>query len=217
MADLARETGEGPAVGPAWDPIVRLTHWLIALAILLNGLITEGGEAPHVWIGYAVAALLALRLLWGGVGPEEARFSAFPPSLSAARAHAADLMAGRRRPHRSHNPLGALNVYAIWAVMAVVVATGIAMETDPLPGERGETVAQISERLDRAAARHDDDEAGEHGERGEGGEALEEVHEIAANLLLILAGLHVAGVAVETRRLKIDLVAPMLGRRGREG
>jgi len=28
--------------GPNWDPIVRVTHWGIALAILLNGLITEG-------------------------------------------------------------------------------------------------------------------------------------------------------------------------------
>ena len=50
------------------------------------------------------------------------------------------------------------------------------------------------------------------------GDVLEEVHEVAANLILILALLHVAGVAVESRALRRNLLAPMLiTRRGRKG
>jgi cytochrome b len=38
----------------------------------------------------------------------------------------------------------------------------------------------------------------------------EEIHEMAANLLLLLAVLHVAGVFVEARAMRRNLVAPML-------
>ena len=37
----------------------------------------------------------------------------------------------------------------------------------------------------------------------------EEVHEVAANLILVLVVLHVAGVAAESRAMGRNLVAPM--------
>jgi cytochrome b len=195
---------DGPAGRPAgwtWDPLVRITHWSIAAAVLLNGILTEGGAALHIWIGYAALAMLGLRLAWGLLGPEEARFAAFPPSLRAARTHASDLLAGRHRPYRSHDPLGSLMAYALWGTLLAVVATGVAMEARPFPhGEPG-----------AFPARYWQDE-GEPGE--EGAEVLEEVHETAANLLLLLAALHVAGVALESRRGNRELVRAMLrGRR----
>jgi cytochrome b len=218
MSTTQADDGSGTEAvrGPAWDPVVRLTHWGIAAAVLLNGLLTEGGEQPHVWIGWAAFALLALRVVWGFAGPEEARFSAFPPSLSAAREHVSDVVAGRRRAHRSHNPLGALMTYALWGVLAVVVATGIAMKGGPFPEpDEAASVPFVSAALADEDG-DEDDERGEYGEAGEGeeDEALEEVHEVAANLLLVLAALHVAGVAFESRRFGVNLVGPMIdGRR----
>ena len=47
--------------------------------------------------------------------------------------------------------------------------------------------------------------------RGEEGEVFEEVHEVAGNLLLILAALHVGGVVIESRAMRRNLVRPMLG------
>jgi len=38
----------------------------------------------------------------------------------------------------------------------------------------------------------------------------EEVHEVAANLLLFLAALHVAGVVLESRAMRRNLVKPMI-------
>jgi cytochrome b len=38
--------GKGGAVAPPdpWDPLIRITHWGVALAILANGLINMGGS-----------------------------------------------------------------------------------------------------------------------------------------------------------------------------
>ncbi len=172
---------------PAWDPLVRLTHWGIAAAVLLNGLVVEDSSLLHVWLGYAAHALLALRLLWGVLGPTEARFSSFPPSFSAAVRYLADLLAGKQPRHRSHNPLGALMIYALWGTLAVVLLTGVMLESDPFPdhGHRHEIAASLD---------------ASEGEDSEGwlGEIVEGLHEVAANFLLFLAALHVGAVLLQS-------------------
>lgn len=186
-----------------WDPLVRLTHWGVALAVVLNGLITEDGSDVHVWIGYAVIAFLVLRLLWGFVGPSEARFSSFPPSLSAAFDHVYDLLAGKRELHRSHNPLGTLAVYAMWAALIVVSATGVAMSGAPFDVSRAAPVGV-------AYADEGYEEEHEEGEEAEAAEWVEETHELAANFLLFLAAVHVAGVSFESWRSRTNLIKSMV-------
>ncbi len=207
----ATPAATSPMLPRRWDPLVRITHWGVAAAIVANGLATEEGSAFHIWIGYAAGALLLLRLLWGFIGPREARFSAFPPSPRAALGHVRDIAAGRRASHRSHNPLGALMVYALWGTLAVVVVTGIAMSGPPsistLPAAPASMVGESSHEADE----DEQEAAGERGEGGEGGEMIEEIHEAAANLLFLLAALHVAGVAFETRRSGPQVVRAMVG------
>ncbi|WP_296594862.1 cytochrome b/b6 domain-containing protein [Phenylobacterium sp.] len=227
-----------------WDPLVRLTHWGVAAGIVANGLVTEEGSSAHQAVGYAVAALLLLRWLWGFVGPREARFASFPPSLGRAAGHVRDIAAGRPTTHRSHNPLGALMVYALWGTMAVVIATGIGMTGLPkgwpgAPASPAEaTTPSRSDGLASPPARlQEEEEAGEAreheaGERSEGGERADadegeereegpmgEIHEVAANLLFVLAALHLLGVAFETRRSGRQVVTAMVtgGRRPSDG
>ena len=199
------------AVQPArrWDPLVRITHWGVAAAVVANGLITEGGSQVHIWIGLAVAALLALRLAWGFAGPVEARFRSFPPSPGRAIAHVRDIFAGRHVSHRSHNPLGALMAYALWATLAVLIASGVAMTG--FPPRAGNEGAERPATVSTSALADEDDE----GESEGAGEILEEVHEIAADLLLVLAGLHLVGVAFETRRSGRQVVLAMIGGKGK--
>jgi cytochrome b len=181
-----------------WDPIVRISHWSIALAVLANALVTEEGSGPHIWVGYGLAAILGLRLLWGLVGPSEARFAAFWPSPRKALAHLRDIRAGTVVPHTSHNPLGALMVYAIWGCLLTIIATGIAMAGPP-PWDGAE---REEEHRSIAVSGESHDEASEEGDGEEEGEEglLEEIHETAANLLYLLILLHLAGVIFETRR-----------------
>lgn len=187
-----------------WDPIVRITHWSIALAVLANAVFTEEGSGPHIWVGYGLAAILALRLLWGLVGPAEARFTAFWPTPSKAIAHLREIREGKVTHHRSHNPLGALMVYAIWACLLTIIATGIAMAgPPPWDGEteganQGGTTVSTQSREDEGEEEHEEKEG-----------ALGEVHETASNLLYLLILLHLAGVIFETRRSGRQVIMAM--------
>lgn len=213
-----------------WDPIVKLTHWGVVTAVIGNALVTEEGSGWHIWVGYGLAGLLALRLLWGLVGPAEARFSAFPPSPARAMAHLGEIRRGEVVRHRSHNPIGALMTYAIWATLLVTIASGIAMSgpppVDPAAekGEREEGEAVVATLTDKLfqfvipPARADEDERGGTEQVAEGGEGaesdssewLEEMHEIAVNLLYVLIALHLAGVIFEMRRSGREVVGAMI-------
>lgn len=235
MEDTAATVPEGTPHKPRrWDPIVKLTHWGIVAAVIGNALVTEEGSGWHIWVGYGLAALLGLRLLWGLIGPQEARFSAFPPSPARAVAHLGEIGRGEVVRHRSHNPLGALMVYAIWSTLLVVIGSGIAMSGPPpanpsaVSGEHGEGGKAEDGKEQEEEREHDEasaglrstigalivpparaDDGGEGGE-GEGDELFEEVHEIAVNLLYLLIALHLMGVIFETRRSGHEVVGAML-------
>jgi cytochrome b len=158
-------------------------------------------------------ALLLLRLIWGVVGPREARFASFPPNPMAALRHLGGLLRGTAPQYPSHNPAGALMAYALWACLAVLMLTGLGM-SGLSPFAQADLEAAVAEGDWSVLVEEDGDAEGE----SPYGDVLEEVHEVAANLILILAVLHVAGVAVESRAMRRNLVAPMLiTRRGRKG
>ncbi|MBU6266736.1 MAG: cytochrome b/b6 domain-containing protein [Sphingomonadales bacterium] len=202
---------------------MKLTHWGVVAAVIANALFTREGGATHVWVGYALAGLLSLRLLWGVIGPAEARFSAFPPSPRRALAHLREIAAGKATAHASHNPLGALMVYAIWGTLSVIIATGIAMAGLPDTGGRAERPGHHAAAPSAAEGRERDDDdrrpsAGMPETRSEAeseaGEAeaegpLGEAHEIAVNLLYLLIALHLAGVVFETRRSGREILLAM--------
>lgn len=114
---------------PVWDPLVRLIHWSLALAILFNGAFIDEDSQIHEWIGYVALGLVCLRLVWALIGPKHARFSAFPLSPRRAIDHIRALFVGDRSLHLSHNPLGALMAYNIWASVIAMGMTGYMMTT----------------------------------------------------------------------------------------
>ncbi len=214
MTDLAssRLPRKGQAL-PSWDPLLRLAHWGIAGVVLANYAFTKEGGSVHIALGWAGMALLLLRLIWGFVGPREARFASFPPNPMAALRHLGGLLRGKAPQYPSHNPAGALMAYALWACLAVLMLTGLGM-SGLSPFAQADLEAAVAEGDWSVLVEEDGDAEGE----SPYGDVLEEVHEVAANLILILALLHVAGVAVESRALRRNLLAPMLiTRRGRKG
>lgn len=208
MTTSQSESTKAPSL---WDPVVRLTHWGIAVAVLLNALVTNGGSLTHVSLGWMGMALLLLRLIWGGLGPSEARFSAFPPNPAAALRHLGAVLRGKPGTHRSHNPAGAMMAYALWVTLAAVTLTGLVMTGGATPMQVARDKAAVasgdwSALIKEGESSEADDNTLRH--------TAEEIHEMAANLLLLLAVLHVAGVFVESRAMRRNLVAPMLFGKG---
>ncbi len=44
-----------------WDPVVRIFHWTLVLSFLVAWVTEDDLMTPHVWAGYLITALLAIR------------------------------------------------------------------------------------------------------------------------------------------------------------
>src|SRR5688572_16372716 len=96
-----------------WDIAVRVFHWSLVGAFALAWLTAEDESALHIYAGYTVAGLIVFRLLWGFIGGRYARFKAFLYSPGETLAYIRDSWNGKSRHYLSHNPLGALMVFAL--------------------------------------------------------------------------------------------------------
>lgn len=193
-AEAASESKPGNNSLKVWDPLVRIGHWLLLVAIA-TALITRGEpESLHQAAGYFVAGYVVLRLFWGIAGPEHARFENFLASPVAAFRYVADLVTGKGTRHIGHSPPGGLMVIALLIAMSLTAGTGMAMENrTPVPAAF-HSVLQIEDR-----GRGDEDDS-----------PWEGVHEASANLLLGLAILHIGGVLLASISHRENLVRAMV-------
>lgn len=113
-----------------WDIFVRFFHWSIVGLFTANAFFTAPKNDLHHWIGYTVAGLVTLRIIWGLVGSHHARFTSFPPSPSGALTQLRDMATGRRHAHLGHSPLGALMIYNLLVTLLVIAGSGYLMTTD---------------------------------------------------------------------------------------
>lgn len=132
------ETGRDvrPASVPVWDPLVRIFHWSLVAAFTVAFVSADEWDGAHETAGYAVAGLVALRLLWGFVGTKHARFADFVYRPVAVVGFLKDTVRLRARRYLGHNPAGGAMVIALLAMLALVTGTGILMTTDSLWGVR---------------------------------------------------------------------------------
>lgn len=112
-----------------WDPLVRLTHWSVA-ALVLGQFINEDGGTLHRWAGYAVLALVAVRIVWGFVGSRHARFADWFPTPARLRHYLHSVRSGRPHRYVGHNPAGALMMLSLWALLGALGFSGWLMGTD---------------------------------------------------------------------------------------
>jgi cytochrome b len=116
-----------------WDPLVRVVHWGLACLVVVE-LFNEAGANPsHRLLGYAAAALVAIRLGWGLAGSGYARLSTMAAS---AREIAAYLKALRpAASYVGHNPPGALMAFTLWGLVLLVALTGWMLGLDSFWGD----------------------------------------------------------------------------------
>lgn len=188
-----------------WDPVIRLFHWGLVAAFTVAWLTAEELQSVHEIAGYAVAGLIAVRLIWGLIGSRYARFAQFLRGPAATMTYLRDMARGREARYLGHNPAGAAMIVALLVTLSGTALTGWLME-EP---ERMALLPQLPQIVTPAYA--DEDENEHYGAEGKGGEsALEEVHEVMANLTLLLVVLHVAGVALASVRHRENLARAMI-------
>lgn len=135
---MTPNTSSAAASTPAvkvWDPFVRIFHWSLVTCIVLNQFVLEAGETAHEWTGYTASALVLLRLVWGFVGSRHARFADFFPTPQRLGRHLQALRRGEQPHYDGHNPLGALMMLALMALVLSLGLTGWLQTTDAYWGE----------------------------------------------------------------------------------
>jgi cytochrome b len=194
---LAEATGPTEVV---WDLLVRVAHWTMVAGFFIAYFTEADALDLHVWAGYAVGVVVLLRIAWGVVGPKHARFSDFLYRPSEVAAYLRDLLTFSAKRYLGHSPAGGAMVLILLVGLTATVGSGLVLyaieeNAGPLAGivtaNRSEGEATLSEQREA----EDDDVQATEAESAEGSEELwEEVHDVAANLTLVLVCLHVAGV-----------------------
>lgn len=168
-----------------WDLPIRLFHWLLVASIAFAYVSGQlGGNLIdwHARAGFFIVGLVVFRLVWGVVGTPTARFATFVRGPAAIAAY----LRGEWRGI-GHNPLGALSVLGLLALVGAQAATGLFTNDDiAFQGPFADWVGkELSDRF--------------HG-----------WHALLQNGLLALIGVHVAAIVFYARVKKENLVKPMI-------
>jgi cytochrome b len=159
-----------------WDPLVRAFHWSLAASFAIAWASSKSWDGLHEAAGYLAGALVALRIVWGFVGPRYARFGQFVRSPQTVIGYLREIRDGTEPRHIGHNPAGGAMIVVLLAAMAATAFSGWLMTTDAFWGS----------------------------------EALQRVHSALAHGVLALVVVHLAGVALASRRHRENLVRAML-------
>ncbi|RST52561.1 cytochrome b/b6 domain-containing protein [Variovorax sp. MHTC-1] len=112
-----------------WDLPTRVFHWALTAAVI-SQLVTgfAGIMEWHFRGGYTVLSLLLFRLIWGFIGGRWSRFAAFVYSPGSLM----NYLRGRAHPDHliGHTPLGAFSVFALLAILALQVASGLTADDE---------------------------------------------------------------------------------------
>ena len=125
-----------PATVRVWDPFVRVFHWSLVGLFVLAYASGDEVERVHIAAGYAVAALLALRVVWGFIGPTHARFGDFVRSPAEVFAYLQDVVCNKPRRYLGHNPAGGAMIVVMILMLAATSVTGYMMTTNAYWGAK---------------------------------------------------------------------------------
>ena len=193
MSETASESNPAAAerTVPVWDLGVRCFHWaLVACVVTSFVTIKIGGNAMtyHVWSGYAILTLLLFRILWGFAGGTHARFASFVRGPGAVIAYLKGMFARHDEPAPpGHNPVGALSVLAMLAVLLFQAASGL-FTNDDIAFE-GPLYKWVGKELS---------------------DKLTHWHHFNEKVIMLLVLLHLAAIAFYFFRHKDNLVRPMV-------
>ena len=176
---------------PVWDLPVRFFHWALVAMVTFQAITgLWGGPAEMEWhgrVGLTILTLVLFRLIWGVVGGRHARFNDFVrgPKAIIGYLRASTSTAQNDNPP-GHNPLGGWSVLAMLAVLALQAGLGLFANDDIL------FEGPLMHLVDKGMS-----------------DILTGYHQLSAQTLLALVGLHVAVIIIYRLRGK-NLLTPMI-------
>ena len=135
---------------PIWPLWIRLIHWAVAVACILNFKFLEDGETPHRLVGYAAAGLVVIRW-WAGLihSQPEIRIQEMIGSLRQIPGELSQLARRQKLSlSRGHSPLAAPIMLLIWLLVLALGVSGWMMGLDAFFGS--ETLEEIHELFSHA-------------------------------------------------------------------
>lgn len=175
-----------------WDPVTRLWHWALVVAVGLGWSFGKFMDFDtiewHFYIGYLVLGLMVFRFLWGFIGPAPSRFSTILPTASATLRYLKTI--GRREPSGSpgHNPLGSLSVIAMLLAITAQPITGLFNESEDF-FESGPLAEYVSQSIINRMGWW---------------------HQFISDIVFILVVLHVAAILFYLIWKRENLIKPMI-------
>lgn len=172
-----------------WDIPVRLFHWLLVLlviALFITGKLGGNWLEWHKRAGFSVLGLITFRVIWGFVGSENARFANFVRGPAAVLGYLKAEMNNNTRQYAGHNPLGAISVVTMLALLFLQAALGLFSNDDIML--EGPYARYISKSVS---------------------DQLTSLHKLNADFILIVVAVHLAAIAYSYFYKKDNLVKAM--------
>jgi len=181
---------------PVWDVPTRLFHWLLVCLIATSWTTGElGGDEwlrYHFWSGYAILTLVLFRIAWGVVGSTHARFASFVRGVPSALQHLRELARPGPTSDLGHNAIGGWMIVVMLIALLVQTGTGLFADDDIVTtGPLGDLVSSATRSR------------------------LTTVHVYNFDVILALAGLHIAAVLAYWIVKRQNLIGAMITGRKR--
>lgn len=170
----------------AWDILVRVGHWLMVIFFCIIYL--RYRKFPiHAYAGYLMLFIVVVRIGWGLVGTACARFRAFWFSPKEVLGYAKDAVRGHPAYYVSHNPLGAMMVYSLLAMMLVNGVLGLMLYSS------GQELGPLGDMVNP-----------------DWEDPLKYAHKVLGHLTAALVALHIFGVLWAARQHRENYVLAMI-------
>ena len=168
---------------------LRSYHAVLALLVVLT-YSTGDDNVFHAWLGYAVAAIILMRLAWALTGVPQLGLMRFYPHFEGSRLSTA----------MTHPAISRTLLLGIATCLIAVTLTGIAMDRGHSIGMASQTIgspafADSGSGSEREAHDEDEDES-----------FVGELHEALANLLMLLIVIHVSYLVLFKRPLALFML-----------
>jgi cytochrome b len=205
-----------------WDLFIRLFHWSL-LPLFFVAYLTGDDKGPlHRYVGSVILGLVAARIVWGFCGTKHALFRDFMCLPARALTYLKELATGKPTHYIGHNPAAAWMIIFFLANSMLICLSGYAAcaAKGKNPSFRfGNTFSMVESAYADDHGKRDHKE--KHERRGGNQKSAREddderdsvwsdIHEISAQFMVFLIGLHIIGVAVSSKMHNENLVRSMI-------